>query len=379
MIYLDNAASTRLLPEVLAAMQPFFGEEYGNPSSPHAAGRASRRAVEDAREIVAACLGADPKEIVFTSGATEANALALAGVAEAHREKGGRILTTAIEHPSVLETCGRLQAGGFTVTRVLPDSRGVLDPSVVGDAWTPDTVLMSVIHVNNETGAIQPIASLRRRIPSGFLHVDAAQAVGKVPVSTVDADLLTLSSHKMHGPKGVGALWVRRRVPLSAQHVGGGQEFERRAGTENVAGIVGMAEAMRIACRDLRANAARMTSLRGRLLEGLRRTGGLLVHGDPDASAPHILNVSFEGAESEALILALDAEGVCVSAGSACAAMSAEPSHVLRAMGVSSERSREAVRFSVSALTTAEEVDAAAEVARRSVARLRKGAPAGRR
>jgi cysteine desulfurase len=378
MIYLDNAASTRILPEVRAAMEPFLGEEFGNPSSPHASGRRARRAVEDARETVASCLGADPREIVFTSGATEANALAIAGAAGALRRKGDRVVTTAIEHPSVLEACARLEARGLRAVRVMPDARGVVPAADVAAAWTPETVLVSVMLVNNEVGAVQPVAEIRRRLPGALLHADAAQAVGKIPVAVTGVDLLTLSAHKMHGPKGAGALWVRRGVPLESQQGGGGQEFERRAGTENVAGIVGLAAAMKIACRDLEANAARMASLRRRLLEGFRRAGGVHVHGDPDGGAPHLLSVSFEGVESQALVLALDAAGVGVSAGSACAAMSPEPSHVLRAMGLPPDRAREAVRFGLSALTTAEEVGAAAEIVGRSVARLRKTAAARR-
>ncbi len=372
MIYLDNASSTRLLPEARAAMERALEEEYANPSSPHAAGRRARKALEDARGTVASCLGADPREVVFTSGATESNALALGGAAEALRGKGDHLVTTAVEHSSVLETCARLERGGFRVTRVPVDGGGLVDPAAVARAVTDRTVLVSVMWVNNEVGAVQPIPAIRRAAPGVLLHADAAQAVGKVPVEAGAADLITFSGHKMHGPRGAGGLWVRRGTPLAPLLSGGGQEFERRAGTENVAAIVGLAEAMRRACDGLEENARRMEALRARLLEGMIAAGDVQVHGSADRRAPHILNASFGGVGAEALILALDAEGVGVSAGSACASLSLEPSHVLRAMGVPPEAARGAVRFSLSALTTAEEVEAAIAIALRVVARLRK-------
>ncbi len=372
MIYLDNASSTRILPEVRSAMQPFLEETYGNPSSPHAAGRAARKALEDARERVARTLGAAPREIVFSSGATESNALAILGAAEALREKGDHVVTTEVEHPSVLESFARLERRGFRVTRVPVDGRGLVDPARVAAAVSPRTVLVSVQWVNNETGAVQPIAEIRAALGRVLLHSDAAQAAGKVPLDVPGVDLLTLSAHKIHGPKGTGALRVRKGTPLSPQLSGGGQEFERRAGTENVAGAVGLSEALAVAVRDLGPNGARMERLRAKLLGGLSALGGLRVHGPEERRAPHLLNVSFDGVEGEALVLALDAEGVCVSSGSACASLAAEPSHVLRAMGLAPEEVRGALRFSVSALSRDEEVDAAAAAAARALARLRK-------
>lgn len=375
MIYLDNAASTRVLPGVRAAMEPFLDREYGNASSPHAAGRRARRALEDARETVAAVLGADSREIVFTSGATESNGLAIAGAAEALRSRGDHLVTTTIEHPSVLETFARLETQGWRVSYVPVNGEGMVDPADVAAAVTPRTVLVSVMTVNNEVGTRQPIAAIRKAAPGIVLHSDAAQAVGKGPVPVCDADLLTFSAHKIHGPKGAGGLWVRKGTPLAPQALGGGQEFERRGGTENVAGAVGLAEAMRLAAS---ADLERVDALRERLRAGLERTGGVRVAGSPGRRAPHILNLLFEGVDSEAVILALDAAGVCVSSGSACASMSLKPSHVLKAMGLPPEAARGSVRFSLSTLTTGEEIDAAMSIVPRVVERLRGISPVSR-
>jgi len=372
MIYLDNAASTKIHPEVLAAMGSCLEAESGNPSSLHAAGRRARKAVEDARETVAACLGADPKEIVFTSGATESNNLAIAGAAEALHGRGDHVVTSAIEHPCVLESCARLERRGFRVTRVPADRQGIVDPAELARALTPSTILVSLMSVNNEVGTVQPLREIREACRGILLHTDAAQAAGKVPLDLRSCDLMTLSAHKIHGPKGVGILRVRKGAPLAPLLVGGGQEFERRAGTENVAGIVGGAAALKIACRDLEANAKRMEALRDRLEESLGRIPGTRVNGRRERRAPHLLNVSFEGVDGEAAILALDAEGLCVSSGSACASLSREPSPVLRSMGLSVEEARGSLRFSVSALTTAEEIGAALKIVPRVISRLRR-------
>lgn len=371
MIYLDNAATTPILPDVKAAMEPHLGEAFGNASSLHAAGRRARRELESAREGIASCLGADPKGLCFTSCATESNTLALVGTAEALREKGDHLITSAIEHPSVMATCRRLEARGFRVTRLPVDGRGRVDPVEAARAVTPRTILVSIMWVNNEVGVVQPIAELRRAIGKVLFHSDAAQAVGKVPVNVDAVDLLTVAAHKFHGPKGVGALWVRPGTPVAAQLAGGGQEFALRAGTENIAGIAGMAEAVRLACNGLEANARRMEALRARLLAGLRELGGVEVHGPPEWRSPHILCVSLEKVEGEAAVLALDAEGVCVSTGSACASGSHEASPVLTAMGVPPEAIRGSVRFGLSSLTTEEEIDTALAAVRRVVKRLR--------
>jgi len=372
MIYLDNAATTRMKPEVRAAMEPFLDHDFGNASSLHAAGRRARRALEDARETVAACLGADPKEIVFTAGATESNALSILGVAEALKGRKDHVITSEIEHPSVLESIARLEQEGWRVTRVPVDAEGLVDPASVARAITPRTALLSIMSLNNEVGSVQPLGHLRKVSPGVVFHTDAAQAIGKIPVDVRDVDLLTFSAHKMHGPKGVGALWVRKGTPLAPQLRGGGQEFERRAGTENVPGIVGLATAMNAACAGQAAEAARLELLREQLRSGLEKLGGVRVSGPEERRSSHILNIAFEGVDGEAAILSLDAAGICISSGSACASLSRQPSHVLKAMGVSPEVSRCALRFSLSSLTTREDIDAALTAVPPVIGRLRK-------
>ncbi len=354
MIYLDNAASTRMLPEVRRAMEPALDAVYGNPSSPHQAGREARRMLEDARAKLAAALGADPREVVFTSGATEANHLALLGAAGR-----GPVAVSAVEHPCVRAAALRLEKAGVAVTRLGVDRDGRVEAAKLPAGLS----LVSVMTVNNETGTIQPLGELQGR---GLLHTDAAQALGKVPLPR--ADLLTISGHKIHGPKGIGALIARRGLKLEAQLGGGGQEFERRSGTEFVAGAVGLAEAASIAVRTQAATAARLGEYRARLADALAAAGGRHVFG---GGAPQILCAAFEGVDAEPLIMALDAEGVCISSGSACASLARERSVVLEAMGVPEALARGAVRFSLSVLTTSEELDQAAERTVALVRRLR--------
>lgn len=369
-VYLDNASTTRVHPDVRDAMEPCFGETYGNPSSLHAAGRAARKAVEDARETLAGRLGADPKEILFTSCATEADNLALFGVAAALHAKGNHIVTSAVEHPAVLSACGELEKRGCRVTRVPVDREGRVDPRDVEKAITPKTILVSIMLANNEVGTVQPIAEIAR--PKGvYLHTDAAQACGKIAVDLEGVDLLTFSGHKMHAPKGIGGLFVRKGTPLAPVIVGGGQEFERRSGTENVPYIVGLARAF-----TLKPDLKRVERLREKLRSGLERVERIRVNGHPIHRLPTILNVTFEGIDGEAIILALDAEGICVSSGSACASQSMEPSHVLLAMGLTRDEARGSVRFSLSAETTEEEIARTLEVVPKVVARLRKISPA---
>jgi cysteine desulfurase len=373
MIYLDHAASTPVRPEVRSRMLPWLGEDGGNPSSLHAAGRLARRAVEDARERIAGRLDVSPKEIVFTSGATEANALAILGAAEALRSKGDHAVTTAIEHPCVLEAFARLERTGFAVTRVKPGASGLVEAADIRAALTPRTVLVSVMAVNNETGVIQRLKQIRELLPPGVvLHSDAAQAAGKLALDPAVADLAAFSAHKIHGPKGVGALRVRKGVPLAPLFAGGGQEFERRAGTENVAGIVGFAEALDLACAGRADELRKAGALRERLERGLLAVEGAALNGAPEERLPHIVNVSFEGVDGEAAVLALDAEGVCVSSGSACASGGTEPSHVLLAMGQPKARAKGGIRFSLSPFTREADIDEAVRAARRVVERLRK-------
>ena len=357
MILLDSGASTPLRPEVRAAMEPWLGEDGGNPSSLHAAGRRARKAVEDAREKIADALRVEPREIVFTSGATESNALAILGVPAPER-----ILTSAVEHPSVLEAVARRRLP-FDRAPVQADGRLLSVPSGAGFA--------SLQAVNHETGAVHPLAELRKSLPGAILHVDAAQAAGKIPLPLEGIDLLTFSGHKVHGPRGVGGLWVRRGILLEPLLAGGRQEFGVRAGTENVAGIVGLAEALALAVKEMPTAAPRMATFRDRLEQVLLRLPGARRNGPDRERAPHLCNLAFDGVDGETLVHALDAEGLCVSSGSACASGSAEPSPVLLAMGQPAARAREGVRFGVSALSTSADVESALEIVERTLRRLR--------
>jgi cysteine desulfurase len=375
-IYLDNAATTRVHPAVAATMAHALTDGFGNPSSLHAAGREARKAVEDARAAIARHLRCAPREIVFTSGGTEADNLALFGAARALRAKGAHVVTTAIEHPAVHEAARALESEGVSVTFVGVDAAGRVDPAEIERALRPDTTLVSVMLVNNETGVIQPVAEIARRVrPRGVLvHTDAVQALGKMPVDigSLGADLLAVSAHKIQGPKGIGALYVRKGVALLPRQIGGHQEWDVRPGTENLPGIVGFAAAVERAHRDLPGRIEALRALRDRLERGLAgRAGGVRVHGAGADRSPAILNASFEGVDGESLLIALDRMGVCVSTGSACASGSAEPSRVLAAMGIPRETAKGAVRFSLSDETTAEEIDAAIGCVERAVTRLR--------
>jgi cysteine desulfurase len=376
MIYLDNASTTRIRPEALAAMR---SAPFANPSSIHAAGRAARKAVEDARETIADLYGGDPKGVTFTSGATEADNLALFGAAEALRSKGNRIVVSSVEHPAVLEAAEHLTRGGFEMALAPVDSEGRVDAAALEKLLTPRTILVSVMAANNEVGTLQPVAGIAELCRSRkiLFHTDAAQAAGKIAFK-FGADLVTVSSHKMHGPRGAGALYVKPGTPIAPMQVGGGQEFERRAGTEHVEAIVGFAAAARAMASDLRETAARVDRLRARLEAGLRAAAPLKVQGHAKERLPHILSVAFEGCDGEAVVISLDAQGVCVSSGSACASQSLVPSHVLTAMGRSPEETRSTVRFSLGWDTTEADVDGAAALVPPVIARLRSIAPAGR-
>ena len=373
MIYLDNASTTRLRPEAREALR---SAPYANPSSIHAAGRAARKAIEDARETLADLYGGDPKGLTFTSGATESDNLALFGAAEALRARGNHLVVSSVEHPAVLETAAELAKGGFEVSHAPVDGDGRVDVAALERLLTPRTILVSLMAANNEVGTIQPVAEVAslcraRRI---VFHSDAAQAAGKVALK-FEADLVTLSSHKLHGPRGAGALYVRPGTPLAPRQVGGGQEFERRAGTENVEAILGFAAAAKAMESDRRETTARVERLRARLESGLRAASPMRVNG---RGLPHILSVTFPGCDGEAMVIALDAKGLCVSSGSACASQSMVPSHVLLAMGRSAEETRATVRFSLGWDSTEADVDGAAALVPSVVARLRAIAPAGR-
>lgn len=370
LIYLDHAATTPLHPEALEAMLPFLRGRFGNPSSAHRLGAEASRAVDGARRAVAAVLGCGPNEVVFTSGGTESINAAIKGVAQAQRlaRVGDHIVTTGIEHHAVLHACQHLERFGFEVTYLPVDGDGLVSPDAVAEAVTRRTVLVSVMTANNEVGVIQPIAdiaaavrergkALRRRI---VVHTDAVQAANalSLDVGALGVDLLSLSSHKFRGPKGSGILYLRRGVPFLAQMDGGGQERQRRSGTENVAGIVGTAVALEIAQRSREAYAATCRRLRDRLIAGaMASVPGVTLNGDAERRLPNNVSLAFEGADARLLVELLDDEGIACSAGSACTAQVVEPSHVLMAMGLPLERALGTVRFSLSAETTEAEIE----------------------
>lgn len=381
-IYLDANATTPLDPRVLEAMLPYFTTHFGNPASrAHAFGKKAAEAVALARMTLAALLGAGEDEIVFTSGATESNNLALKGAAAAAREKGNHIITGLTEHKAVLDVVARLESEGFEVTRLAPDRQGRIAAGQVAAAITGRTILISLMAANNETGTLHPIAEVGRLAKSRgiLLHTDATQAVGRtaMDVDAMGVDLLSLSAHKIYGPKGIGALYVRRRSPrvrLVPQMDGGGHERGLRSGTLNVPGIVGLGAAAELCRREMAAEALRLASLRDRLHDGLRAGLDLVIlNGHPTERLPNTLNVSFVGVDAEALLTEMPE--VAVSTGSACTSAILEPSHVLRAMGLPDNLAHAAVRFSVSRFTTEDEIDRTIAAVVRAVRTLRGGNP----
>ena len=374
-IYLDHAATTPLDPEVLAAMMPYLTEQFGNPSSIHRAGRA---ALDGARDTVARALGALPKEIIFTGGGSEADNLAVKGVALAQRRagRGAHVITSAIEHHAVLHAVEWLQALGFEATVLPVDGDGLVRPEDLSAAIRPDTVLASIMYANNEIGTVQPLAELGaicrgRGVP---LHTDAVQAPGSLPldVGALNVDLMTIAAHKFYGPKGVGALYVRRGTPLMPLISGGGQERRLRAGTENVAGIVGLAAALRAAEERRPQYVAHCAALRDRLVAGvLEQISGAALNGHPTSRLPNNASIAFDDVEGESVLLLLDQQGIAASSGSACTSGSLEASHVLLALGLPHERALGAVRFSVGRSTTGADVEALLAVLPGAIERLR--------
>jgi cysteine desulfurase len=366
-IYLDHAATTPVRPEVLAAMLPFLGGTFGNPSSAHAFGRAAREALDDAHERLARAIGAEAREVVFTSGGTEASNLALKGAAWAGRARGHRVVTTAVEHHATGHALSYLEKFGFEVVEVPVDRYGRVDPDDVEGALTDRTILVSVMLGNNEVGTLQPVAEIAARVRMRrgiLLHVDAVQAAPWVDldVAALGADLVALAAHKIEGPKGIGALWVRRGTHILAQQHGGGQERHRRAGTENVAGAVGMATAFELRAAELVTLAPQVRAQRERLQAAVLAIPGVELTGHPTERLPHILSIVARGIEGGDAALALDLAGIAVSTGSACASGSGETSHVLAAMGYPVEEARGQLRLSLGRTTTDAEVDEAARV-----------------
>jgi cysteine desulfurase len=377
-VYLDHNASTPVHPDVLAEMLPYFGEIYGNASSVHGFGRAAREGLDRARQRIATFLGVNPDEVVFTSGGTESDNLAIKGLAYA--KATGHVITSKIEHHAVLRTCQWLETQGFAVTYLGVDEHGQVDPDDVKRAIRPDTIGISVMHANSEVGAIQPITAIgaiarEHDVP---LHVDAVQTFGKVPID-VDAmgiSLLSLSGHKIYGPKGVAALWIRKGTRMVPVQHGGDHERRRRAGTENVSGIVGFGKAVELRGRDMTQEATRLTALRDRLWEGIRsRVPDVRLNGHPTERLPGTANISYRGVESESIVLGLDLKGVAVSAGSACTAGSVEPSYVLVAMGTPLEWAMGAVRHSLGRSTAEADIDYVVESVEPIVRKLRAKVP----
>jgi len=375
-IYLDNSATTRVDEQVIEAILPFMREGYGNPSSIHTFGQQARAALEESRPPLAGLLGADTREIVFTSGGTESDNAAVWGVFRSGYRPGNHVITTRIEHPAILATCKSLQAQGAEITQVPVDSFGRVDPGAIAAAITERTILISVMHANNETGVIQPLEEIcgMARERGILVHTDAVQSVAKVAVDVraLGVDLLSLSAHKMHGPKGVGALYIRKGTKLPPFMAGGSQERKRRAGTENVPGIVGLGIAARLGTERLGDMASRVAGMRDSFESAVQsRIEGVSINGSREHRLPTVSNLSFERLEGEAAVIALDLEGVAVSTGSACSSGSLEPSHVLTAMGLRPETVQGSLRFSFSWHTTEDEMHEAVDILVKVVARLR--------
>jgi len=378
--YFDHNATTPVAPEVLETMVACLGQVYGNASSIHHFGQAAKQRLELARRQTAALIGCDPREIVFVSGGTEADNLALFGTVRNGARSSRHVITTAIEHPAVLNACGQLEREGVTATYVRAGSNGIVDPDDIRRALRADTVLVSVMHANNELGTVQPLAEIAAitRAAGVYLHADGVQATGKISVNVnaLGVDLYSMSGHKIYAPKGIGALYVRRGTRLRATMFGGHHERDRRAGTENVPGATAFGSAAELAGSRLETESGRLSALRDRLesaiLERIPHTG---VSGNRAARTPNTTNIYFDGLEGEALVIALDLRGYAVSSGAACSSGAVEPSHVLTAIGLPVERARASIRFSLGSSNTVEQIDALVAAVEAAVAHLRKLSP----
>lgn len=381
MVYLDHSATTPLDPEVLQAMMPYLTEEFGNASSVYGLGQRARQAIDQARDDVAAFYGVAAKEVIFTSGGTEGDNFALRGIASRDADHGRHVIVSTIEHDAVLRAAESLERDGFEVTRLGVDRYGLVDPEALRRTLRPDTILVSIMHANNEVGTIEPIRELvqiTREHSDAYFHTDAVQSTGKIPtpVDELGVDLLSMSAHKLHGPKGVGCLIVRSGVRLEPQMLGGGHERNRRAGTENVAGIVGLAKAIAIAQRDMEKNTTHLTALRDRLIDGVMdRIAHAELTGHPSQRLPHHASFLFQGIEGESLLLQLDMEGIAASSGSACTSGSLEASHVILALGYPRDRALGSLRLSLGKGNTEADVDLILERLPSMVARLRAMTP----
>jgi cysteine desulfurase len=379
-IYMDYAATTPVRKEVLKAMLPYFTREFGNASSLHSIGMAAAEALDAARSKIAGTIGVKPEEIVFTSGGTESDNLAIRGTANANKGNGNHIITSTIEHPAVLNTCKSLEQEGFKVTYVPVDKNGLVDPKAVKKAITGKTILITIMHANNEIGTIQPIAEIGRiaKAKGVLLHTDAVQTFGKlsIDVNALNVDMLTMSAHKIGGPKGVGALYVRKGTPLKALQTGGPHERSMRAGTENVTGIIGFAKAAELAVKEMKSESVRLSKMRDRIIKGvLSNVKEAQLNGHPSKRLPNNANFSFLGAEGEAIILKLDALGIAASTGSACSSHDLAPSHVLLALGHSPLEAHGSLRITLGKETTPKDVDYAIKVIPKVIKELRAISP----
>jgi cysteine desulfurase len=379
-IYLDHAATTPTRPEVVKAMMPYFTDAFGNPSSIYSYGQEAKGAVEEARTKVADLIGARSEEIIFTSGGTEADNFALKGVVYANEGKGNHIITTSIEHHAVLEVCKFLERRGFRITYLPVDKYGLVDPDDVKEAITDKTILISVMHANNEVGTIEPVEEIGRIAKEAgvYFHSDAVQTMGHIPmnVDKLKVDLLAISAHKFYGPKGVGALYVRKGTKLVSLMHGGEQEKRRRAGTENVPAIVGLGKAVELAGQEMGKEAERLAYLQDKLIKGLKeKIDHIRLNGHPKRRLPNNVNVSVDFVEGESMLLNLDLEGICVSTGSACSSASLEPSHVLLALGLPPEQAHGSLRFTLGLENTEADAERVLEILPGIVAKLRAMSP----
>lgn len=379
-IYLDHSATTPVRPEVAEIMMEYMTEKFGNPSSVHSFGREAKEALEKARSQVAGLIKAQPEEITFTSGGTEADNLAIIGAAFQYADKGQHIITSAVEHHAVLHTCEHLERIGFEVTVLPVDEYGIIRVEDLRQAIRDDTILISIMHANNEVGSIQPVAEIGRLAKEkGILfHTDAVQSLGKIPVDVneMNIDLLSGSGHKIYGPKGIGFLYIRKGVRLSPLNFGGSQEKKIRPGTENLPGIVGLGKAAELAAQEMDTEMPRMTKLRDKLIKGIQeRIPDVRLNGHPTLRIPTNVNVSFEFVEGESLLLSLDMKGIAASSGSACTSGSLDPSHVLLAMGICKEVAHGSVRMTLGRDNTEEEIDYVLDVLPEIVERLREMSP----
>jgi cysteine desulfurase len=379
-IYIDYAATTPTHPEVVKTMLPYFTEIFGNPSSLHSYGQEAKAAVDAARVKLAGFIGSRPEEVVFTSGGTESDNFAIKGVAYANENKGNHIIISSIEHHAVLEPCHFLEKRGFKISYLPVDKYGMVDPDDVKRAITPKTILVSVMHASNEVGTIQPIAEIGKitREAGVYLHTDAVQTIGHIPidVNELNVDLLSLSGHKLYGPKGIGAFYIRKGTKIIPIMQGGGQEEGRRGSTYNVPGIVGLGKAIEIAQQEMNEEAQRLIDYRDRLIAGLSdKIDYLNLNGHPKKRLPNNVNVSIDFVEGEATLLSLDFEGICASTGSACSSESSEPSHVLTAMQIPAEEARCSLRFSLGKWTTDGDIELVLQVLPEVITKLRAMSP----